>query len=238
MAIYDMLMLIMMIGAILLGAWRGMAWQLAPIASLLIGGVAAYESADQLAPWFGDNRPTNYLFALLTVYVVVSLGIYLIARSVRNVIEKFKMEAYDRHLGAILGGVKGLLLCLVVTFFLVTMSPPAREHIRTSHSGYLAAIIMDQLHEVMPPAVHDAIGPYIHSLDDTVEESSDKHGYSLQAHRNESSQKKTDDHAHDHDHAHHQHDHKVNENTGKQQETFEKRFLDFAKDELQKALQR
>lgn len=225
MAIYDMLMLIIMIGAILLGAWRGMAWQLAPIASLVLGGVAAYECADQVAPWLGDKKPTNYLLALLLIYVAVSLGVYTVARSVRNVIEKFKMEAYDRHLGAILGGVKGLLLCLVITFFLVAMSPPAREHIRLSHSGYMAAVLMDKMHTVMPPAVHDALAPYIHSLDDTVEDGPHDHGHTLQAHKDE-----PEPSARNHEHSEDEHDH--------HDESPERRLFRIAEEKLQKALQR
>lgn len=225
MAIYDMLMIVIMIGAILLGAWRGMAWQLAPIASLVCGGVAAHQFADKLAPWFGEKGPANYLFALLSIYVAVSLSIYMVARSVRNAIEKFKMEAYDRHLGAMLGGVKGLLLCLVVTFFLVTMSPPAREHIRTSHSGYFAAVLMDRMHDVMPPAVLEAIEPYIHSLDDAVEDGPHDHGHSLRAHRDEEKPEQILLP-------------KTSQQATEEAENLERRLFRFAEDKLEKALQR
>ncbi|MEO1995094.1 MAG: hypothetical protein ABGZ17_07450, partial [Planctomycetaceae bacterium] len=67
--------------------------------------------------------------------------------------------------GSLLGFAKGILACLMLTFFVVTLSPSARDHILGSHSGHAAAVIMDRLHPVMPTELQTILEPYIHQLD-------------------------------------------------------------------------
>jgi membrane protein required for colicin V production len=98
----------------------------------------------------------------------VSLAVFLLALSIREAIARIKLQEYDRHLGLLLGGIKGVLLCLVITFFAVAMSPAARDHILQTHSGYAAALVMSHLDPIMPPALHEKLHPYIHALDETL----------------------------------------------------------------------
>ncbi len=165
MAIFDGVVLVILIAAIVQGRFKGMAWQLAPIASLVLGYVVAFPLAGSLAPWFGDSAPMNYLLALLVLYLTVALGVYLLARSLKEYIVKFKLEEYDKHLGALFGGVKGLMFCLAIMFFSVAISAEAREYLVKTHSGYAAAYLMDALHPVMPAELHDALESHIHALD-------------------------------------------------------------------------
>ncbi|QDU44337.1 Colicin V production protein [Symmachiella dynata] len=165
MEIFDGIVLVVLIAAIVQGRFKGMAWQLAPIASLVLGYVVAFPMAGSLAPWFGDSAPMNYLLALLVLYLAVALGVYLLARSLKEYIVKFKLEEYDKHLGALFGGVKGLMFCLAIIFFSVAISAQAREYITKTHSGYAAAYIMDALHPAMPEELHEVLEEHIHALD-------------------------------------------------------------------------
>lgn len=165
MTIFDGVILVILIAAIVQGHWKGMAWQLAPIVSLIAGYIVAFPLAEQLAPWFGDKAPMNYILALLVLYLSTSLGVYLLARSLKEYIVKFKLEEYDKHLGAVLGGIKGLLFCLAIIFFSVAISASAREHIIQTHTGYASAILIDALHPVIPDGIHDPLEEYIHALD-------------------------------------------------------------------------
>lgn len=185
MSIFDGVVLVIIATGFVQGRWKGMAWQLAPIASLIIGYVVAFPMAGQLAPWFGDSAPMNYLLALLVLYLAVSLSVYLLARSVKDYIVKFKLEEYDKHLGSLLGGVKSVLFCLVIMFFSVAMSAKARDYLIETHSGYAAAIVMDALHPVMPAEAHDAIEPYIHALDQPGMDLQHSHGDAEPGHDSE-----------------------------------------------------
>ena len=72
---------------------------------------------------------------MLAVYVAVSGGVYLVAWLIRATLRKLKFEAYDRHLGMILGGAEGAMLGVVATVFVVSLAPATRQPILTACSA-------------------------------------------------------------------------------------------------------
>lgn len=167
MTLYDIAMSLILVVGIAQGAWRGMIGQIAPVASLLLGYVIALPLSAIVAPWFGSGS-MNRIVALLVLYLLVALSVYMMVRSIRETLERHKLQDFDRHVGALLGGGKGLLFALAVTFFAVGLSPSARPYILPTYSGFAAAVVMDRLHAVMPGQVHGLLEPYIHKLDDTL----------------------------------------------------------------------
>lgn len=155
------------IALLAVGAWqgarRGLAWQLAPIASLILGYVVAYPLSEKVAPGWGDDPSARY-WALLGCYFVVSLGVYMVARLLRESIEAMRMQEFDRHLGALFGVVKSALLCLVVMFFAVGMSQQTREFVLGTTSGKTAGYVMHQIEPILPPSMHDFLEPYMAEL--------------------------------------------------------------------------
>ncbi len=66
---YDVAMLAVLVIMLAVGVWKGMAWQLAALGSVVISaGVAVHFSAP-LAPMFGSNEPWNRFLAMLVLYV-------------------------------------------------------------------------------------------------------------------------------------------------------------------------
>ena len=102
---------------------------------------------------------------MLILYLGFSFVSFGVARVAHEMIEAMKIEALDRHLGAILGLVKGGMFSLFLTFFLVTLSHAARESIINSESGYVAAVVIDRLDPVIPGDLHALLEPYIRRLD-------------------------------------------------------------------------
>ncbi|GIX04690.1 MAG: hypothetical protein KatS3mg114_0559 [Planctomycetaceae bacterium] len=160
---YDLLMALLVVACALQGAWRGMVWQIAPIISLVLGYVVAYPLSEQLAPLFGEP-PTNRLFAMIAIYLVVSLAVYLIIRSIRVSLERLKLVEFDRHLGFLLGGVKGALLAVVVTVGLLSLAPRSRPIILPSESRNLAARFCTWAAPYLPSAFRQLVAPYIAQL--------------------------------------------------------------------------
>lgn len=160
MTIYDGVMLLIVVYCIFQGYWRGMAWQIAPIASLVLGYLFAVPLSVATAPYFG-SPPTNQLFALVTMYILVSLAVYLVIRSVRDSIDKLKLTEFDRHLGAVLGAIKGILFTLALTLTLIAVSATARDIILKSESSTIAARIFHRLYPILPKAVTDVLEPYV-----------------------------------------------------------------------------
>jgi membrane protein required for colicin V production len=162
---YDALMLLIVIFAVIQGAWRGMVWQIAPIASLVLGYIVAYPMSAKTAHYFGQP-PSNRLFAMVAIYLAVSLAVYLLVRSVRESLERLKLVEFDRHLGAVLGGVKGVLFTVVITVGLLWVSPQARPLILPSETRTIAAQIVSTISPILPPDIHKIIKPYIDTLHD------------------------------------------------------------------------
>jgi len=163
--IFDLVVVIVVLLGVLLGAWKGLAWQLAGIASLVAGFVVAIPLSAPLATFFGQGAPLNRFIALGVIYGLVSLGIYLVALFYRQTIQKWQLDRWDRHLGAVMGGVKGFLFCVMVVFFSVTLLRGLREPILTTRTGKLIGQFMTAIHPVWPPEVHDIVHPYVHHLD-------------------------------------------------------------------------
>jgi hypothetical protein len=118
-----------------------------------------------IAPMIKLEAPLNRWVAMLGIYLVFAFGTFAIARGFREALEKAKFVEFDRHLGALFGLFKGVLIALVITFFCVAMSKQAREIILKTHTGYAAAHIMNAIDPVMPKELHAILEPYIHQLD-------------------------------------------------------------------------
>ncbi|MCC7083921.1 MAG: CvpA family protein [Pirellulales bacterium] len=166
---YDILMLTVLGGATIFGAWKGMAWQLASVASLVLSYFVCLKFSASLAPMFGDSAPWNRFAAMLVLYLATGAGVWLAFRLVAGLLDRIKLRDFDHQIGAIFGLLKGILLCLAITFFALTLWPTMREHILQSKSGRAMAVLLDKADAVMPPELHDVIGPYLHKLEDGLD---------------------------------------------------------------------
>jgi len=158
---YDAAMTGVVVAGLVRGAWRGVTWQLASIASLVLGYMVAHPVSAQLAPHFPGDPVIARSLAMLAVYAGVSGGVFLAAWCVRATLQAMKFEAFDRHLGMLLGGMEGALLGIVATYFVVSLSPSMREPIFSSPSGYLVGNIMNALGPILPTEARDALAPFI-----------------------------------------------------------------------------
>jgi uncharacterized membrane protein required for colicin V production len=162
---YDLLTLLILMFAMFRGAMKGIVWQLATIAALLMCFFFSGSMSSFVAPFIRVEPPLDRWIAMLVLYLGFSFVSFGVARVMHEWIEQMKFEALDRHLGAILGLVKGGVFSLFLTFFLVTLSHSARESIINSESGYAAAVIIDRLDPVIPGDLHALLEPYLERLD-------------------------------------------------------------------------
>jgi membrane protein required for colicin V production len=121
-----------------------------------------------LAPMFGNEAPWNRCVAMLVIYAVTALVIWVLSCLVRGLIERVQLKEFDRQLGAILGAVKGIVWCAVITFFAVTVMgsvEPVRQMVLKSRSGYCIAVLTERTVPLLPQDVRDVLGKYIEELD-------------------------------------------------------------------------
>jgi len=163
MQIYDIIMLTVLIGATILGLWKGVVWQIASIASIFLSFFVAVEFREPVSKMIQAAPPWNMFLAMLVLYIGCSLVIWILFRLISEFLDRIKLKEFDRQLGAVLGLAKGVVLCVVITMFAATLlAPPQRGEVINSKSGYCAAWLLYQAHDVMPDEVHDVIHPYMH----------------------------------------------------------------------------
>jgi len=160
MTIYDAAMVVLLVAGMVWGAWRGITWQLASIASLILGYTVAHPLSGQLAPRFPGEPIVARSLAMLVVYVAVSCGVFLVAWIVRATLRRLKFEAFDRHLGMVLGGLEGGLLGLVVTLFLVNLAPQTRAPIFASPTGRVVGQVLNTVGPVLPGEFRQVLAPF------------------------------------------------------------------------------
>lgn len=165
MQLYDLFMVLILVSMTIFGLRKGMAWQIASIASLVASYFVALKFADQLIPFLSIEPPLNRFVAMLIVYLAASAFIWIMFRGVRNAIERVQLREFDHQVGALFGAAKGILYCTIVTFFVVTLSQMGRETVLKSRSGYYIARFLHQATPVMPKEVRQVLGPYIDRLE-------------------------------------------------------------------------
>lgn len=162
---FDLLIVGILFYAVWKGASKGVVWQLAAIAALVLCFAFAESLSLQLAPVINVQPPLNRWIAMLVIYIGFSFVSFTLARSLKSAIDSMKFNEFDRHLGAVLGLLKGILFSLFLTFFLITISDSARAAVVNSRSGYAAAVILNEMAPVMPKELHSILDSCLVNLD-------------------------------------------------------------------------
>jgi membrane protein required for colicin V production len=107
----------------LLGLLQGFIRQAASWAGLILGLVAGWRYGEAARKYlqfaFSGGAVAAYLLVLLVVYVAVRLIGILIERWVRGT----KLSGADRFLGSLAGLAKGVLVSILLVFFLALLLP-------------------------------------------------------------------------------------------------------------------
>jgi membrane protein required for colicin V production len=101
---------------------------------------------------------------MLGIYLVFSLGSFAVARTIRGMLETLRFQEFDRHLGAVMGFLKGATLCLILTFFVVTISESAREQVLRRPGGRLAGYLLYRIDGILPRELHGVLAPHFHKI--------------------------------------------------------------------------
>ena len=166
---YDIVMLIVLVATTFLGFRKGLVWQVASLAAIFFSYFVAMQFRDVVAAYLSAEPPWNKFLAMLILYVGTSFGIWVVFQLVRGFIDRAKLKEFDQQLGAVFGLVKGVALCVVITFFAVTLlGENLRREVIDSRSGLYIARLLDRADAVMPTEMHDFLSPYLHQLDEQL----------------------------------------------------------------------
>lgn len=165
---YDLVMIGVLAVATLLGFYKGMAKQIASITSLAVSYFAALRLSPALAAHIRQPEPLNRFIAMLVIGLLASLVTWLVFRKVSQFIDRVHLKEFDRQVGGLFGAAKGVLLCVVITFFAVSLSAASRQTVLASRSGKLIARFIHQAGPVMPHEIHKLLDPYLDQLEEQL----------------------------------------------------------------------
>jgi membrane protein required for colicin V production len=147
-----------------IGAWKGLAWQLGAVIAPVAGLAVAWPLSAGLAPHLSMRAPFDRWAAFALLYALVTLVVFAVAAWIRRALEKAELGAWDRHLGFVLGGLKGFLLAIVLTAAALAMSGELRDRVRESRAGGLMAQAVRTVRPALSPSASDLLSPWLDLL--------------------------------------------------------------------------
>lgn len=163
-------MAVVLIGAMLFGAFKGFAWQLASIASIVVSYAVAYHYREPFSQNIHAAPPWNRFLAMLILYVGTSLVIWVAFGMIGGTIDRMKLKEFDRQIGALFGLGKGAILCTLITLFAVTLfGETVQGAIVGSRSGRWIARLLDQSDAIMPEELKPVVRPYLDQFESNFE---------------------------------------------------------------------
>jgi membrane protein required for colicin V production len=125
MAPLDWIVLAVLAGSLLLGAWRGLVYEVLSV----LGWIAAFVAAQWFAVAVGEMLPlqgfgeaVRYACGFATVFIAALFACGLLAWLVKKAVEAIGLRPVDRTLGAAFGVVRGIVLVLALAV-VVNLTP-------------------------------------------------------------------------------------------------------------------
>ena len=153
-------MLGVLLASMLLGAWRGLVYELVSVLGWVAGFVLAQWFAPQAAarlPLAGMSDTVRQAAGFVLVFVATLFVAGLLAWGVKKLVEAMGLRPVDRTMGAAFGLVRGLVLLLVVAI-VVAMTPLKGQALwlESKGAGVLAAVLKG-----LKPALPQEFGKYL-----------------------------------------------------------------------------
>jgi membrane protein required for colicin V production len=123
----DMALLALLLVSVAIGVARGLVFELMSLAGWVVAYFAAHWFAPDVAPHLRIGEPgsrTNMAAAFGLTFVAALLAWAIGSRIVRLIIHATPLSLVDRGLGAVFGGVRGMVVLLVLVTGL-SMTPVA-----------------------------------------------------------------------------------------------------------------
>lgn len=167
---YDMVMLAVLLIATVLGAWKGLVWQTASLVGIVASYWTAYEFSDTFAPHIPVTAPWNNLLAMLGLFLLTLLVIWGVFHWLAKFVDRLQLQPFDRQLGALVGFVKGVVICFVITLLAITLlGDGMRQTIAESRSGFLVSVILDRVPRVLPGEIQELLNPYLDAVQERLD---------------------------------------------------------------------
>lgn len=154
MPVVDWIFLGVLAASMLLGAWRGLMFEVLSLVSWVAAFVLAQWLAADVAqrlPMTGASDVVRYAAGFVLVFIAAVMLGSLMAAMLKSLMSAVGLRPIDRALGAVFGSIRGVLLLLLATV-LVGMTPIKSSGTWQESVGVgVAGATLKGLKPVLPP---------------------------------------------------------------------------------------
>ena len=153
MPILDWILLAVLVCSLLLGAWRGLVFEVLSV----LGWIAAFVLAQWLAPDVAPHLPmggaadtVRYVAAFALVFVLGAFACCLLAALFKRLVQAVGLRPVDRVLGMVFGLLRGAILILAAGV-IISNTPLQREPWwRQSHGAGITVSVLHAFKQALP----------------------------------------------------------------------------------------
>ena len=144
--------------------------QIVSVASYFICWIVATRFGGLVAPTIPVEAPWNQVLAMAIIFLITLVAIRFGAATLEKLIKDWHLQKLNTLLGGALGFAKGLLLCMIITFFAVTFSETSRSCVFNSTSGFRLAQLITQIGVFVPKDSYEFVHSQLAQFQNKVEE--------------------------------------------------------------------
>ena len=173
----DTIALALLLFFLVRGAMKGFVWQVAGLVAVAGGLILARSFAPELAPklastfpGLSDEQGLDIVTAYFLIFVAVLGVVALMARLLKNLIDKLRLQSFDRVLGAVFGVVKAAaLIVMTVSLLSVLPSELIREQLTKAKTGEYSKQVIERGEALFPDEVGEYLGDTLRRVQESLD---------------------------------------------------------------------
>ena len=139
--------------SLVVGAWRGLMYEVLSVMGWAVSFYAAQWFAPQLAtflPFESLSSPVRFATAFVIIFVLALFAFGLLAFGVKKLVEAIGLRPIDRILGAVFGAARGVILLLAAAVVINMTALKQGEWWRSSHAAGVLTAGLQTLKPLLP----------------------------------------------------------------------------------------
>jgi hypothetical protein len=104
---------------------------------------------------------------MLLLYAGTSFVIWVGFRLISGAIDRVRLRDFDRHMGGLLGLGKGVVYCMLITMFAVSLLGPKQQQaiVDSKSGGYMSKIFAATNGIMLPKEIEQIVRPYLNNIE-------------------------------------------------------------------------
>jgi len=145
--------------------------QIVSVAAYIVSWIVATRFGSLIAPSIPVEPPWDQVLAIAIIFIITLVAIRFASAALEKLIKSWQLQKLNTLLGGALGFVKGLLLCMIITFFAVMFSEASRAVVFNSMTGYHLAQLITSVGVFVPKDSYEFVHTQLAQFQDKINES-------------------------------------------------------------------